>query len=111
MVDTFSTKKRREIMQSVRRELTAPEETLAQLLDKLGCDYARNVEELPGKPDIVLGPRTRRGVCSWVFLARTQSMSKGSLTPKDKPPILARQDRSEQAPRPTRGAATPTAGL
>ena len=55
MVDTFSTKKRRAIMQSVRRELTAPEETLAQLLDKLGCDYTRNVKELPGKPDIVLG--------------------------------------------------------
>ena len=54
MVDTFSTKKRREIMQSVRRELTASEETLAQLLDQLGCGYTRNVEELPGKPDIVL---------------------------------------------------------
>jgi len=54
MADTFTTAKRRAIMQSVRRERTAPEENIALLLDKDGFAYRRNVEELPGKPDFVL---------------------------------------------------------
>lgn len=40
-------------MQSVRRERTKPEETLALLLDEEGFEYATNVDDLPGKPDFV----------------------------------------------------------
>lgn len=53
MADTFSPTKRREIMQSIRRKGTKPENTLALLLDEAAIKYNRNVEELPGKPDFV----------------------------------------------------------
>jgi DNA mismatch endonuclease (patch repair protein) len=53
-MDIFSKKKRRSIMQAVRRTETAPEESFGRLLDEAGCDYLKNVEHLPGKPDFVL---------------------------------------------------------
>lgn len=54
MADTFSPAKRREIMQSVRRERTHPEEELATLLRMAGVRFRRNVASLPGRPDFVI---------------------------------------------------------
>lgn len=53
MADTFTIKKRRQIMQSVRRAGTNPEIALAVLLDHERVQYAQNVDALPGKPDFV----------------------------------------------------------
>jgi DNA mismatch endonuclease, patch repair protein len=51
MADTFTKAKRRQIMQSVRRKKTKPEETLATLLREKGLSFQQNVEELQGEPD------------------------------------------------------------
>lgn len=54
MVDKFSKKKRREIMQRVRTRSTEPEQKVRQAIRKSGINYRSNVTSLPGKPDIVL---------------------------------------------------------
>ena len=53
-MDTFSPEKRREIMQSIRRARTQPEEHLAALLRELHVKFQQNVDHLPGKPDILI---------------------------------------------------------
>ncbi len=52
-MDTFTKAKRREIMQSVRRKNTRPEELLARLLSDAGVKFEQNSDELPGQPDFV----------------------------------------------------------
>lgn len=54
MTDIFSPEKRREIMQSVRRNRTRPEEILASILRESGIRFRRNVASLPGSPDFFL---------------------------------------------------------
>ena len=51
MPDVFSVPKRRQIMQAVRRENTAPEQELARLLRRVGHRFKCNDTSLPGKPD------------------------------------------------------------
>ncbi|MFP4106367.1 MAG: very short patch repair endonuclease [Phycisphaerae bacterium] len=57
MADVYSKKKRREIMSRVRSKGTKPEEAVAEILDSMGVDYTRNVNDLPGCPDFVVGEK------------------------------------------------------
>ena len=54
MADIYDKAKRSEIMSCVKHARTAPEETVAILLKKLGIKYLRNVKSLPGQPDFVI---------------------------------------------------------
>lgn len=54
MTDTFSPKKRRLIMQSVRRKSTGPEQAVAQHLRVMGVVFRANEKSLPGQPDIYI---------------------------------------------------------
>lgn len=48
---------RRRIMQAVRGMNTAPERAVRSALFARGYRFRKNVRELPGKPDVVLGAR------------------------------------------------------
>lgn len=68
MPDIFSPTKRRQIMQAVRREHTAPEALLAKGLRALGLRFRTQAKGLPGKPDFYF-PKARFVVfvhgCFW----------------------------------------------
>ncbi|HUT56371.1 MAG TPA: very short patch repair endonuclease [Phycisphaerae bacterium] len=68
MVDVFTKSKRREIMQAVKRQHTAPEEKFASFLRRLGFSFRRHPKHLPGTPDFYL-PRKRLAIfvngCFW----------------------------------------------
>jgi len=51
MTDVFTKDKRRQIMQSVRRENTKPEIIFADLIRDQGIAFCQHAPELPGKPD------------------------------------------------------------
>ena len=51
MSDLLTKEQRRHLMQSVRRENTAPEAELAKTLKVMGIKFQQNVDKLPGKPD------------------------------------------------------------
>ena len=53
-MDTFSPKKRSEIMRRVRGKDTTPEIVVRSLLHRLGFRFRLHRADLPGKPDIVL---------------------------------------------------------
>ena len=53
-MDTFSKSKRSEIMAKVSGVNTKPEIKVRQYLFSKGFRYRKNVNDLPGKPDIVL---------------------------------------------------------
>jgi len=53
-MDIFSRSKRRQIMQSVRREHTRPEQLVARLLDEASIRFSQHLQGVPGKPDFVL---------------------------------------------------------
>ncbi len=58
MTDTFSRKKRSEIMRAVKGKDTSLETAVRSALWRRGLRYRKNVPSLPGKPDIVfLGPK------------------------------------------------------
>src|SRR5215470_18119130 len=54
MADTFTKAKRREIMQAIRRERTAPEAAVAKMLRSLKLRFRRQCSHLPGRPDFYL---------------------------------------------------------
>ncbi len=54
MADTFSPDERSFIMSRVQNKDTKPEETVRKFLFSQGFRYRKNVNSLPGRPDIVL---------------------------------------------------------
>lgn len=66
--DIFNKAKRRNIMQAVRRERTAPELLVARALRKFSLRFRQNSPLLPGKPDFVI-PEARLALlvhgCFW----------------------------------------------
>lgn len=53
-MDIIGKRKRSEIMANVRSKDTSPELEIQNLLKKHGYEYSTHVNDLPGKPDIVL---------------------------------------------------------
>lgn len=68
LMDTFSRKKRSEIMRRVRSAGTRPELIVRDIVKQIGIRYRACVGSLPGKPDIVVFP-SRRAIlvhgCFW----------------------------------------------
>lgn len=68
MTDTFSVKKRSEIMQRIRSASTAPERQVAKIARSVHRYFRINSPRLPGKPDIAYF-RLRRAIfvhgCFW----------------------------------------------
>ena len=58
-MDTRTPEQRRRIMQSVGSKDTGPELVVRRLLRGLGYRYRLHRKDLPGRPDIVLGPRRK----------------------------------------------------
>jgi DNA mismatch endonuclease (patch repair protein) len=54
MTDVFDTKKRSEIMSSVKNKDTKPELIVRKLLHSMGYRFRLHRKDLPGSPDIVL---------------------------------------------------------
>ena len=59
MADVFDVAKRREIMQAIRGQDTAPERIVRNLVRSLGYRCRRNVRSVPGKPDLVFAGRRK----------------------------------------------------
>jgi DNA mismatch endonuclease (patch repair protein) len=57
MTDVYGPEKRSEVMRRVKGAGTSPELKVRRLIWALGGRYRLNRADLPGKPDIVLGPR------------------------------------------------------
>jgi len=81
-MDTFSIAKRRQIMQSVRRSGTAPEERLAELLADIGVKFERNSVDLPGKPDFWFPKANLVAFVHGCFWHGHTRCSKGRNTPQ-----------------------------
>ena len=58
-MDTRTPEQRRRIMQSVKSKDTGPELVVRRLLHGMGYRYRLHRRDLPGRPDIVLGPRRK----------------------------------------------------
>lgn len=82
MADTFTARRRREIMQSVRRAGTTPEKVLASLLDRAGVSYTQNVDGLPGKPDFVVDAANLVVLVHGCFWHGHENCRKGQCRPK-----------------------------
>lgn len=54
MTDTFTSEKRRQIMQSVRVKHTKPEMRVRSMIHRAGFRFSLHRRDLPGQPDIVL---------------------------------------------------------
>jgi len=57
MTDVYSPQKRSAVMARVKGKGTTPELKVRKALSALGARYRLNRKDLPGSPDIVLGPR------------------------------------------------------
>lgn len=57
MIDTFTPKRRSEVMASIRSKDTNPEILVRHLVHRLGYRYRLHQKELPGKPDLVFSGR------------------------------------------------------
>lgn len=57
MADVFDSRKRRDIMRSVRGSDTRPEMIVRRLVHRLGYRYRLHVRSLPGAPDMVFPSR------------------------------------------------------
>ena len=57
MTDVFTPDQRSAVMRRVKGRDTTPELAVRQVLTRLGARYRLHRADLPGKPDIVLGPR------------------------------------------------------
>ncbi|WP_208986144.1 very short patch repair endonuclease [Labrenzia sp. OB1] len=81
-MDTRSPEQRRRIMQAVKSKDTGPELIVRRLLHSMGFRYRLHRKDLPGKPDIVFGPKKKALFihgCFW----HGHGCSKGRL-PKSK---------------------------
>ncbi|MGB9067530.1 MAG: DNA mismatch endonuclease Vsr [Candidatus Acidiferrales bacterium] len=59
MVDSLSPKERSEVMARVRAKNTRPELRVRKLVFALGYRYRLHDRKLPGRPDLVFGPRRK----------------------------------------------------
>lgn len=79
--DVFTKEKRSEVMRAVKGRDTKPEVALRKKLHALGFRYRLNVEDLPGKPDLVF-PKYKTAVfvhgCFW----HGHRCKRGSRQPK-----------------------------
>jgi len=57
MTDVYSTEKRSAVMRRVKGKDTSPEMVVRRALTRLGARYRLHRKDLPGSPDVVLGPR------------------------------------------------------
>jgi DNA mismatch endonuclease (patch repair protein) len=57
LTDVYDKEKRSAVMRRVKGRDTSPELTVRRALTKLGARYRLHRKDLPGSPDIVLGPR------------------------------------------------------
>jgi DNA mismatch endonuclease (patch repair protein) len=57
MTDVFTPEKRSAVMRRVKGRDTSPEVKVRKLLTAMGLRYRLHRRDLPGAPDIVLGPR------------------------------------------------------
>jgi DNA mismatch endonuclease, patch repair protein len=55
--DVYDASKRSAVMRRVKGRNTSPEMTVRKALTRLGARYRLHRKDLPGRPDIVLGPR------------------------------------------------------
>jgi DNA mismatch endonuclease (patch repair protein) len=58
-MDSLTQQRRSWLMSRVKGRDTAPELAVRRMLHALGYRYRLNVKSLPGKPDIVFGPRKK----------------------------------------------------
>ena len=58
-MDTRTPEQRRRIMQAVRSKDTGPELVVRRLLHGMGYRYRLHRKDLPGRPDVALGPRRK----------------------------------------------------
>jgi DNA mismatch endonuclease (patch repair protein) len=57
LTDVYDREKRSAVMRRVKGRDTTPELTVRRALTRLGARYRLHRKDLPGSPDIVLGPR------------------------------------------------------
>jgi DNA mismatch endonuclease (patch repair protein) len=57
LTDVYDKEKRSAVMRRVKGRDTTPELTVRRALTRLGARYRLHRKDLPGSPDIVLGPR------------------------------------------------------
>jgi DNA mismatch endonuclease (patch repair protein) len=57
VTDVFTREQRSAVMRRVKGRDTTPELTVRKALTRLGVRYRLHRKDLPGKPDVVLGPR------------------------------------------------------
>ena len=55
--DVYSAEKRSAVMRRVKGKDTSPEMAVRRALTRLGARYRLHRKDLPGSPDVVLGPR------------------------------------------------------
>lgn len=101
-MDTRTPEQRRRIMQAVKQKNTGPELAVRKLLYSHGYRYRLHRRDLPGRPDIALGPK-RKAIfvhgCFW----HGHDCPKGQL-PKSKlnywgPKIEANKERDRRKQR------------
>jgi len=81
-MDVFTKKKRREIMQAVRRERTLPEQKFAELLDAAGFKYTCNAGDFAGQARLRLSDGKSCCFRPWLFLAWPCRLSEGRVGAK-----------------------------
>lgn len=59
MADWLTPEQRRRAMQAVKSKDTKPEMTVRRLVHRMGYRYRLHKKELPGRPDLVFGPRKK----------------------------------------------------
>jgi DNA mismatch endonuclease (patch repair protein) len=57
MTDNLNPAQRRACMQAVKGQNTTPERVVRSILHRLGCRFALDRTDLPGKPDVVMPAR------------------------------------------------------
>lgn len=57
MTDVFTPAQRAAVMRRVKARDTGPERAVRRLLTAMGLRYRLHREDLPGRPDLALGPR------------------------------------------------------
>jgi DNA mismatch endonuclease, patch repair protein len=84
MADVFSRTKRSWVMSRIRCKNTSPELAVRSFLHRKGFRFRLHVNELPGKPDIVL-PKYRTAIfvhgCFWHHHARCKNATFPSSRP------------------------------
>jgi DNA mismatch endonuclease (patch repair protein) len=100
MADVFTAAKRSTIMQAIRRDGTAPERRLREMLDRIKLDYCVNVASLPGKPDIVIPAAHLVIFVHGCFWHGHKSCSKGTKVPASNPDFwIAKRLRNQRRDR------------